>query len=297
MSTPSTKRRKAPLLAEVSLLPGWIIVIAVYVATTLWTVSMSFTQSRLIPSSDWAGVSQYQRLFTTARWLQSLENLLLLGVLFIAIAMVLGFLLAVALDQQIRFEGAIRTIYLYPYALSFIVTGVVWKWLLDPTLGIQKSINALGWEGFRLDWVVNPDTAIYAVVLAAVWQASGLVMALMLAGLRGVDADLWKAIRIDGIPVWRAYVSIILPILRPVIVTAMVLLGISVVKAYDLIVALTGGGPGFATDLPGKFIMDFLFQRANLGLASAAATIVLLISAAVVAPWLYFTYFRKSGRN
>lgn len=289
----STRRRRASNAALIALSPSWLIVIAVYVGTALWTVGMSFTTSRMIPSMSPAGFSQYERLFATARWMQSLENLVFFGFLFILGALVLGFLLAVTLDRQIRFEGAIRTIYLYPYALSFIVTGVIWRWLLDPTMGIQRAVNSWGWESFRLDWVVRPDMAIYAIVIAALWQSSGLVMALMLAGLRSVDGDLWKAIRVDGIPVWRAYLSIILPILSPVVITSTVLLAVAVVKAFDLVVALTGGGPGYATDMPAKFIMDFLFQRANLGLASAGATVMLFVAALFVTPWLYITYFRK----
>lgn len=296
MPAQSSSFGKTLTAADLALMPGWVIVILVYVGTTLWTIGMSFTRSKMLPSLDWAGIEQYRRLFQTARWTQSLENLAVLGLGFIALSLVLGFALAVALDRQIRFEGAIRTVFLYPYAMSFIVTGVVWRWILDPTLGLQKSLNDWGWGGFRLDWTASPDQAIYAVILAAIWQSSGLVMALMLAGLRGIDPDLWKAIRVDGIPVWRAYLQIILPMLTPVVVTATVLLGISVVKAYDLVVALTGGGPGFATDVPGKFIMDFLFQRANLGLASAAACTMLVISAALVGPWLYLTYFVRRPR-
>ncbi|MBT9385289.1 sugar ABC transporter permease [Pseudooceanicola sp. CBS1P-1] len=297
MSSARSRNRSRPSLAAgLSLGPAWVIVVAIYIGTAIWTVAMSLTTSRLLPTAQFAGLSQYRRLFTTPRWMQSLENLVLFGVVFIVVALVLGFLLAVALDRKIRFEGAIRTIYLYPYALSFIVTGVVWKWMLDPTMGIQKTMHDLGWTSFRMDWVVDMHMAIYALILAAVWQATGLVMALMLAGLRGVDGDLWKAIEVDGIPTWRAYVAIILPILKPIVVTATVLLGVAVVKAYDLVVALTGGGPGYATDMPAKFIMDFLFQRANIGLASAAATVILLISVLAILPWIYVTYLRAPRR-
>lgn len=293
MTASSRRRTSGSSASAFALTPAWAIVVLAYVGTAIWTVYLSFTSSKLIPTTNFTGTSQYQRLFHDVRWMQSLENMVIFGVLFIAICLVLGFCLAVALDRQIRLEGVVRTIYLYPYALSFIVTGVIWKWILDPTLGLERSMHSLGWESFRLDWLTNPDMAIYALVLAAIWQASGLVMALMLAGLRGIDGDLWKAIRMDGIPLWRAYVFIILPILKPIVTTATVLLGIAVVKAFDLIVAMTGGGPGFATDMPAKFIMDYLFQRSNIGVASAAATVVLIIAAAAVLPWLYFTYFHK----
>jgi glucose/mannose transport system permease protein len=249
-----------------------------------------------VPVANFVGTTQYARLMTTPRWLQSVENMVVFGVLFIVLCLVLGFLLAVALDQKIRFEGPLRTIYLYPYSLSFVVTGVVWQWMMNPTLGIQKTLNNMGWTSFRFDWVVDPNMAIYAVVIAAVWQSAGLVMAMMLAGLRGVDDDLWKAIRIDGIPTWRAYVSIILPIIRPVTITAVVLLGMGVVKSYDLVVALTNGGPGTATDVPAKFIMDYLFIRSNIGLSAAAATVMLVAITAAIAPWIYAVYIRPAKR-
>ncbi len=279
-------------MAGIALWPSWLIVVGAYIGTIIWTVGISFTNSRLVPVANYAGVSQYQRLFSTPRWNQSIENVLVFGVLFIAVCLVLGFLMAVVLDQKIRAENVFRTIYLYPYSLSFIVTGVVWQWIMNPALGLQKTMNDLGWTSFQFDWIVNPDKAIYAVVIAAVWQSSGLVMALMLAGLRGVDQDLWKAIRVDGIPTWRAYISIIIPILSPMVVTSIVLLGISVIKSYDLVIALTNGGPGTATDVPAKFIMDFLFLRSNIGLASAGATVMLIAGIAAVAPWVYVVYMR-----
>ncbi|WP_275791383.1 carbohydrate ABC transporter permease [Pararhizobium gei] len=290
---PSTRKPPRRLnMAGIALWPSWIIVAVAYIGTMVWTVGISFTNSKLLPVANYAGFSQYKRLFGTPRWLQSIDNMFVFGILFILICLVLGFLMAVALDQKIRAENVFRTIYLYPYSLSFIVTGVIWQWMMNPALGIQKAVNDLGWTSFEFDWVVDPDKAIYAVVLAAVWQSAGLVMALMLAGLRGVDPDLWKAIRVDGVPTWRAYISIIIPILSPMIVTSVVLLGISVVKSYDLVVALTNGGPGTATDVPAKFIMDFLFLRSNIGLASAGATVMLVAVVAAVAPWVYAVYMR-----
>jgi glucose/mannose transport system permease protein len=193
----------------------------------------------------------------------------------------------------VRFENTFRTIFLYPYAMSFIVTGLIWQWLMNPGLGIQRTMRDLGWESFTFDWAVNQTLAVYALVIAAVWQASGLVMALMLAGLRGIDAELWKAARVDGIPTWRVYLSIVVPLLRPMIVTAVVLLAISVIKVYDLVVALTNGGPGTASEMPAKFVMDNLFTRQNIGLAAAASTVMLVTVISLLAPWLYVQYFRR----
>ena len=167
------------------------------------------------------------------------------------------------------------------------VTGLAWQWFLNPGAGLQRFVNDLGWESFRFDWITDREMAIYTICFALIWHSSGLVMAMMLAGLRSIDSEIWRAIRLDGIPKWRAYLSIILPMLRPMIVTNVVMMAIAVVKAYDLVLAMTGGGPGGSTDVPGKFVIDYTFGRANLGLASAGAVTMLLIVAAVVGPYFY----------
>jgi glucose/mannose transport system permease protein len=212
---------------------------------------------------------------------------LIFGVLFILACLVIGFLLAVFIDQKVAGESVLRTVFLYPYAMSFVATGLVWQWILNPELGLQTTVRGWGFENFSFDWIVSQDKVIYTVVIAAVWQASGLVMALMLAGLRGIDEEMWKAARIDGIPRWRVYASIVLPQLGPSFATALVLLSVGVVKVYDAVIAMTQGGPGIASEVPAKFIMDYLFGRANIGLASAASTVMLLTVLAVIAPWLY----------
>ncbi|WP_188853894.1 carbohydrate ABC transporter permease [Aureimonas glaciei] len=291
-------RRSLPTgMATLSLIPSAILILVAYVGTMLWTVNISFTASRSLPVADYVGFGNYVRLFGSARWQTSLEHMAIFGVLFIAGCLTLGFLLAVFLDQKIRGEDGWRTIFLYPYAMSFIVTGLIWQWMMNPALGIQKTMRDLGWESFTFDWTANRDMAIYAVVIAALWQSSGLVMALMLAGLRGIDEEIWKAVKVDGIPVWRAYVSIILPMLAPMIGTAVVLLSISTVKVYDLVVALTNGGPGSASEVPAKFVMDYLFQRANIGLATSASVIMLLIVLAVLGPFFYFKTYGARRRT
>jgi glucose/mannose transport system permease protein len=290
-----TSRPRHPSAAAIALAPALAVVLIAYIGTMLWTMQISFTASKLLPVNVFVGLDQYRRLFESARWITSLQNLAIFGVLFVVGCLVIGFLLAVALDQKIRFENTFRTIFLYPYAMSFIVTGLIWQWLMNPGLGIQKSMRDLGWESFTFDWAVSNRMAIYALIIAAIWQASGLVMALMLAGLRGVDTELWKATRVDGIPAWRVYLSIILPLLRPMIVTAVVLLSISVIKSYDLVVALTNGGPGTASEMPAKFVMDNLFERQNIGLATAASTVMLVTVVSLLAPWLYVQYFRRAG--
>jgi glucose/mannose transport system permease protein len=281
---------KRQIPATVALLPAALVVIIVYLGCMLWTVRLSFTSSKLLPKLDFVGFAQYERLFTNSRFLISLENLVVFGALFLIGCLVLGFLLAVFIDQRVRAEGVFRTIYLYPYALSFIVTGLVWQWFLNPTFGLQKIGRDLGFETFTFDWLVNRDMAIYTLVIAAIWQSAGLVMAILLAGLRGVDGEIYKAARVDGIPPWRYYLSIVLPTIRPMVITATVLLAISVVKVYDLVIAMTRGGPGRATEVPAKFVMDHLFERQNVGLAMACATFMLLTVIVVLTPWLYSQY-------
>ncbi|MHA4871202.1 carbohydrate ABC transporter permease [Duganella sp. PWIR1] len=288
------KRQNVSVAAYIAILPMALTVLLAYLGTMLWTARVSVSSSRTFPASDFVGASQYIRLFNNERWLLSLQNVAVYGVLFIAACLILGFLLAVFIDQKVMAEGALRTIFLYPYAMSFVATGLIWQWILNPELGIQEVLRKLGWENAQFDWIVDQDMAIYTIVIATVWQASGLVMALMLSGLRGVDEEIWKAARIDGIPRWRVYVSIVLPMLGPSVSTAFVLLFVMVVKVFDAVVAMTQGGPGTASEVPAKFIMDYLFGRANIGLASAASIVLLLTVLAIVAP-LYFVRNRRAA--
>lgn len=262
-------------------------VVVGYLGTTLWSLRVSLTSSRTFPNDDFIGLAQYQRLFENERWVLSLQNLAVYGVLFILACIVIGFLLAVFIDQKVRGEGVLRTIFLYPYAMSFVATGLVWQWVLNPGDGMQRAMRQMGWSEFTFEWIIDQDMVIYTVVIAAVWQASGLVMAMMLAGLRGIDEDIWKAARIDGIPAWRVYLSIVLPMLSSTVATVFVLLATGVVKVFDSVVAMTQGGPGTASDVPAKFIMDHLFGRANIALASAGSMVLLLMVVVLVVPLMY----------
>jgi glucose/mannose transport system permease protein len=298
LTIPKRRRRIAHWGASIALIPMALTVLLAYVGTVLWSVRVSFSSAKTFPRDDFVGLMQYERLFNTDRWIVSLHNVALFGVLFVGACLAIGFLLAVFIDQRVRLEGVFRTVFLYPYAMSFIATGLVWQWMLNPELGIQASVRRLGFEDFTFDWIVSQDKVMFAIVLAAVWQASGLVMAILLAGLRGVDEELWKAARIEGVPRWRYYASIVLPQLAPSVGTAFVLLAVAVVKVYDAVVAMTQGGPGDASEVPAKFIMDYLFTRSNIGLASAASTVMLLTVLAVLAPWWYLRAqgARKAGR-
>jgi glucose/mannose transport system permease protein len=274
---------KRPLTPLVALLPMALTAIVAYIGCMLWTLRVSFTSSRTFASDQYIGLAQYERLFDNARWMLSLHNLALYGVLFIAACLVIGCLLAVFIDQNVTGEGVLRTIFLYPYAMSFVATGLVWQWMLTPG------------ESGAFDWIIDQDMVIYTVVIATVWQAAGLVMAMMLAGLRGVDPDIWKAARLDGIPAWRVYLSIVLPLLAPTLATVTLLLSTAVVKLYDAVVAMTQGGPGTASEVPAKFIMDHLFLRSNIGLASAGAMVLLAPVLALLVPYAYARSRRVVG--
>ena len=252
-----------------------------------WTAWVSFTKSRLLPKYDIVGTIQYDRLFQSPRWETAINNLYVFGILFIVISMCLGLILAIFLDQKIRVEGVIRTIYLYPMALSMIVTGTAWKWILNHGLGIEATVRKWGYENFTFDWLVNPDMAIYTVVLAGVWQSSGFVMALFLAGLRSVDEEIIKAAQVDGIPTWRIYSAIIIPSMAPIFLSAFIVLSHLAIKSFDLVIALTGGGPGYATDLPATYMYTMAFSRGDIGQAASSAMIMMAVVFTIVVPYLY----------
>jgi glucose/mannose transport system permease protein len=272
---------------QLALLPMAVTAIVGYLATVLWSVGVSFTSSRMFANTNFVGLEQYHKLFASERWQISVNNLILFAVVGISVCMVLGFLLAVFIDQKIRSESIFRSIFLYPYAMSFVVTGLVWQWMLNPEMGIQSAVRRLGFPDFQLDWIVTQDKVMYCVILAAVWQASGLVMAILLAGLRGIDSEIWKAARLDGIPTWRVYVSIVLPMISGAVGTAFILQAIAAIKVYDAVNSMTRGGPGLASEVPAKFILDHLFSRGSIGLASAASVVMLLTVVALLVPYYY----------
>ena len=223
----------------------------------------------------------------------AVNNLAIYGVLSLVFSMVIGFLLAALMDQKIRFEDTFRTIFLYPFALSFIVTGLVWQWILNPDFGVQGIVRDLGWESFSFDPLYNPEIVIYGILIAGLWQGTGLVMCLMLAGLRGIDEDIWKAARVDGIPMWKTYLFIVIPMMRPVFITTLVIVASGIVRIYDLVVAQTSGGPGIASEVPAKYVYDYMFLGQNLGQGFAASTTMLITVAIIVVPWAYLEFGRR----
>ncbi len=283
--------------AKIAAIPMIVTALFVFVGGTVWTVVYSFTKSGLLPRLNWVGLDQYERLWATRKWLVAIENLVIYGFCMLVLVFVIGFVLAALLDQKIRFENTVRTIILYPYALSFVVTGLVWQWILNPEFGVESIVRGWGWESFSFDPLYNADIAIYGVLIAGLWQGSGLVMVLMLAGLRGIDQEVWKAARVDGIPTWKTYIFIVIPMMRPVFITTLVLVVTGIVKLYDLIVAQTGGGPGIATEVPAKYVYDMMFQANNLGQGFAASTMMLVTVALIVIPWAILEFGGSKNRG
>lgn len=285
------------LSAKIAALPMVATVLVVFVGCTVWTVFYSFTSSKMLPVNNFVGFDQYVRLFKNSRWNVSVQNLVTYGSFSLVLTLSIGFLLAVLLDQKIRFESAFRTIMLYPFALSFIVTGLVWQWIMYPELGLQGTLRNLGWESFTFDWITNKDMVIYALLIAGLWQGTGFVMVLMLAGLRGVDQEIWKAAHVDGIPTWRTYLFIVLPMMRGVFVTAIVIVGSGIVRLYDLVVALTKGGPGISSQVPATYVYDYMFMANNIGQGLAASTMMLLTVVIIIIPWAIVEFGGKGARQ
>jgi glucose/mannose transport system permease protein len=276
------------LLPKLVVAPAFVLGFAFIYGLMVWNGVLSVTGSRMLPNYDeFVGLDQYQKLFEMDRWWVALKNLGIFSVLYVGGALVLGLTLAILLDQKVRAEGFLRTVYLYPMALSFIVTGTAWKWILNPSMGIEKLMQDLGWSSFHFDWLVQSDTAIYCVVIAGVWQSAGFAMALFLAGLRGIDDSIIKAAQMDGASLPRIYWRIILPILRPVVFSTILVLSHLSIKGFDLVMALTAGGPGFSTDVPATFMFVMSFTRGQIGLGAASATMMLATVAAIVVPYLY----------
>nr|WP_314084478.1 sugar ABC transporter permease [uncultured Shinella sp.] len=284
------------LSSKIASIPMMLTAVVIFLGGTVWTVVYSFTNSKLLPRAKFVGLDQYERLWSAPRWIVSIENLAIYGFFTLVFSLVMGFLLAALMDQKIRFENTFRTIFLYPFALSFIVTGLVWQWILNPEFGVQSVVRSLGWTSFTFDPLYNSDIVIYGVLIAGLWQGTGLVMCLLLAGLRGIDEDIWKASRVDGIPMWKTYLFIVIPMMRPVFITTLVIIASGIVKVYDLVVAQTSGGPGISSEVPAKYVYDYMFQAQNLGQGFAASTMMLVTVAIIIVPWAYLEFGgRKRG--
>jgi glucose/mannose transport system permease protein len=292
---PHWRDRLQEILPRVVLAPSFAAILVFVYGFILWTIYLSFTNSRLMPVYEFIGFDAHIRLWNQQNWYVAIKNLAIFGGLYIVVCMGVGLTLAILLDQKIRGEGVLRPIYLYPMALSFIVTGTAWKWFLNPGLGLDRTMHAWGFTSFNFDWLVNPDMAIYTVVIAGVWQAAGFCMAMFLAGLRGIDGEILKAAQMDGASPYAIYRRIVIPLLRPAFLSAVIVLSHMAIKSYDLVIALTGGGPGNATELPSTFMYSYTFTRNQMAVGSASAVIMLMTVAAVMIPYIY-SELRERGR-
>ena len=291
------KHRLETLIPKLVVAPGLLLGFAFIYGFMIWNGVLSVTASRMLPNYEFVGLAQYAKLWEMDRWWVALKNLAIFGIGYVGGAMALGVFLAVLLDQKVRAEGFIRTVYLYPMALSFVVTGTAWKWLLNPSMGLEKLMHDWGWESFSFGWLVDSEMAIYCVVIAGIWQSAGFAMALFLAGLRGIDESIIKAAQIDGASLPRIYWRIVLPALRPVFFSTLMVLSHLAIKSFDLIMALTSGGPGYATDVPATFMYAMSFTRGQIGLGAASATMMLATVAALVVPYLYSELRGKSHEH
>jgi glucose/mannose transport system permease protein len=281
------RTRLQDMLPKIVLSPSIAVTLLFVYGFILYTLVLSFTGSKMLPLYKFVGLENYRKLWALEHWHTAISNIAIFASLYIVICTLIGLLLAIFLDQKIRGEGVLRPIYLYPMALSFIVTGTAWKWFLDPGIGLEKIMHLWGWQSFSFNWIKDNDRAIYTIVLAAIWQTSGFVMAMFLAGLRGIDNEILKAAQIDGASAWNLYRRIVIPMLRPAFLSAFVILSHLAIKSYDLVVALTGGGPGRATELPATFMYSYTFTRNQMGIGASSAVIMLMTIAAIMVPYLY----------
>jgi glucose/mannose transport system permease protein len=285
--------KRSPLFRQIArrtnilaVLPSGLVLLVFVYGFIIWSFLISLTSSKIVPIYNFVGFDQYRLLWANDRWLESIANLAIFASIFVGLSTLIGLLQAILIDQKIRYEGIIRTVYLYPMAISFIVTGTAWKWMLNPGLGLQRLVRSWGWENFTFDWIINPKCAIYTLAIAAIWQSSGFAMAIYLAALRGVDDEIVKAARIDGASAIQTYWNVILPLLRPAFFTAIIVQTALALRCFDLMVAMTGGGPGFASDLPTNFFYQFAFGRNRLAFAAASGAMIFVMVLSVMLPFI-----------
>ena len=284
---------------QIALAPAVVVTVVAFLGSICWTIYLSLTKSKRLPDytidwSDWA--KQYRRVFNDDGWAIAFSNLIFLAI-GSALAILFGFVLAAMIDREKRGQDIFRTLFLYPLAVSLIVTGVAWRWILNPSMGLEAFLQSHGVTWIHFNWLAEGRTAMYAIILASVWQSAGFYMALMLSGLKSINTEIWSAARLDGISVWRLYVEVIIPMMKFTFLTCAILLSLGVIKAYDIVLAMTNGGPGQSTWVPGYYTIDALAKKQNLGLASAAASMMLLFTLAVFLPLVLLTYRRQKERQ
>jgi glucose/mannose transport system permease protein len=275
-----------------------------------WTVYVSMTRwNDVLPDYTFVGLRNYVGLFQIPRFQADLRNTVVFTVLFLLGAVLLGFFAALLLDQRVKGEAFFRSVFLFPMAISFIVTGIAWQWLFNPQTGINLLLQQAGYAGPLPRWFTDPTimfgvkvgaiqagipVALIPVVIAATWQLSGFTMAMYLAGLRGIPEELREAARVDGASEWQVYRHVVLPLLRPVTLGALIMLGHVSLKIFDLTVAMTGSGPGFATDMPAYFMFETTFRGNQFARGAAIAMLMLIMVAALIIPYLRYSLSREA---
>lgn len=292
---PPLRDRLAAALPFLVLVPSLLATFVYVFGFTIWTLYISLSDSSQLPSYGFVGLEHYVSLWNNKRWNIAYTNLFLFSAFYVVLAMVVGLVLAICIDQRVRGEAGWRTIFLYPLAVSFIVTGTVWSWLYSPNAGIEFFVRSLGWSDFTFRLTTNRTLAIYAIIATGIWQSSGFAMALLLAGLRSVDQDLVKAAQIDGASAFRTYRKVILPTIGPIFIAVAVVLLQFAIKTFDLVVALTNGGPGIATTFPAIYVFDLMFQRGQIAEGAAAAVMMLMALSVVLVPYALWVVWRRRG--
>lgn len=287
------RERVARWMPQIVLAPSLVATFVYVFVFSAWTIWISLSNSSLLPDYELVGFKHYGELWENHRWTIAYTNLFVFGALYVIGTSVIGLGLAILIDQRIRAEALWRTIYLYPVAVSFVVTGTVWRWIFNPASGIESMVRHLGWTNFHFDWIAERDMAIYTVVITGIWNHAGFCMVLFLAGLRAVDPDLIKAAQIDGASMGRIYRRIIIPSIRPIFVAVLVVLLQFAIKTFDLVLALTTGGPGLSTQVPALYVYDLMFQRGQLAEGAAGSIMILVALAAVLVPYGFWRNLQK----
>ncbi len=290
--------------AVATLVPSLLLLGVFVYGFIAWTGYVSLTNwNSFIPTFSFAGWQNYVNVFGTFRFQSDLRNIIVFTALFIIGCLVVGMALALLLDQRIRAEGLFRSIFIFPMAISFVVTGVIWSWILNPQTGVNLILKALGVKALPvwfLSTAIPPGIplgqiqfgiplALFAVLIAAVWQMSGFAMAVYLAGLRGISDDIKEAARIDGSGAWRMFWTIILPQLRATTTTIVIILTAASLKVFGLIYAMTGPGQEFVTDMPSLNMFQTTFQGNQFAQGAAIAIVILLLMAVFIVPYLVST--------
>lgn len=285
-----TSRQKERLTSFLLLLPS-VILIGVFVYGFIgWTVYVSMSNWRgMVPDYTFVGLKNYRTLFTLHRFRIGVKNNVIFTVIFIPASILLGFFMAFLLDQKVKFEAFFRNVFLFPMALSFVITGTVWAWIFNPQAGLNILLDKIGLGFLKSGWVTDPNVALYSIIIAATWQMAGFTMAMYLAGLRGIPLELREAAQVDGATEWQLYQKVIIPLLHPITVSAVVVLGHISLKIFDLIFVMTGGGPAMATDVPGVYMFTATFRQDLFNRGAAIGTIMLLMVAIVIVPYLAYS--------